>query len=70
MMDGYGMGFGGGFMWLIWILLILVVAWAVAGFRPGNEQRQHTPRQLLDERYARGEIDDEEYKKRRVAMEG
>ena len=70
MMDGFGMGFGGGFMWLIWIPLILLVVWAVAGFRPGSDQSQRTPRQLLDERYARGEIDDEEYQKRRVVLGG
>ena len=60
MMDGFGIGIGHGFMWLIWIPLILLVVWAVAGLRPGSDQSQRTPRQLLDERYARGEIDDEE----------
>lgn len=42
-MDGFGMGFGGGFMWLIWIVLILAVAWALGGLRtwrePGEKAR-------------------------------
>ncbi len=29
--NGFGMGFGGGFMWLFWILLIAVIVWAVKG---------------------------------------
>ncbi len=27
--EGIGMGIGGGFMWLFWILLILGIVWAV-----------------------------------------
>ncbi len=27
--EGFGMGFGGGFMWVFWILLIAVIVWAV-----------------------------------------
>ena len=29
MFDGHGFGFGGGFMWLFWILAIAAIAWAV-----------------------------------------
>lgn len=69
MFQGIGMGYGGGFMWLIWIVLILVVLWAVRGVLPGTEARRRSPRELLDERYARGEIDEEEYHKRRTTLD-
>jgi len=64
--NGYGMGFGGGFMWLFWILLIGVVLWAVwalvgSGGRPIDRRR--TPLEILEERYAKGEIDQQEYER-------
>jgi putative membrane protein len=60
-------GFGGfGFLWmaLFWIGLILVAVWAVRG----ADERRHDPRQALDileERFARGELDTEEFVARR-----
>lgn len=68
MMDGYGMGLGGGFMWLIWIALILVIVWVVSGTRSTGGSRERTPRELLDERYARGDIDEDDYKRRRTML--
>ena len=68
MMDGFGMGIGGGFMWLIWIVLILVVAWAFGGLRNWREPGEKSPRELLDQRFARGEIDEAEYRKRREIL--
>ena len=68
-MDGFGMGIGGGFMWLIWIVLILAVAWALGGLRTWREPGEKRPRELLDQRFARGEIDEEEYRKRRGALD-
>ena len=34
----------------------------------GSPAGRPSPRQILDERYARGEIDDQEYTKRRTAL--
>lgn len=68
-MDGFGMGIGGGFMWLIWLVLILAIVWAIGGLRPGRERSERSSRDLLDERFARGEIDEEEYHKRRAALD-
>jgi putative membrane protein len=65
MMDGFGMGIGGGFMWVIWILLILVIAGALGGLRKWREPGEKSPRELLDQRFARGDIDEAEYQKRR-----
>ena len=77
MVDGHwmGFGFGGGFMWIIWILLILAVIWGVkaavssggGASRPGD--RQENALEILKARFARGEISAEEYKRMRHELE-
>jgi putative membrane protein len=77
-------GAGMGWMWLFWLLLVLGVVLLVVvsvralgggvtgptadkrdvGARPGRSRA----RQLLDERYARGEITTEEYRERLSAL--
>jgi len=71
MMGGYGMpwgyGFGGVFMIVWWVLIIIgiimLVKWLLnsKSFRGGNSKALD----ILNERYARGEIDEQEYKKRK-----
>lgn len=67
--NGYGFGgmmswLGGGFLMLaFWVLLILLLIWAVRESKHGN----HSPSgdrslDILNERYAKGEIDKEEFK--------
>ena len=70
MMNGFDMGIGGGFMWLIWIVLILVVAWLLVGLTGSRKAGEKSPRELLDQRFARGEIDEAEYRKRRDILDG
>lgn len=74
MMDGYGMGsgfgFGGGFMILWWIVIIavvvMVVKWLVSSYdTAGRSSRENTAMEILKERYARGEIDEQEFQKRK-----
>jgi putative membrane protein len=69
-MMGLGMGFGlmGPLMIAFWIgLIVLVVLAARAVFSGGTPPRTDTPfsapnaRQILDQRYAKGEIDREKY---------
>ena len=74
MMDGSGgMFFGGGFMWLFWLLVIVAIV-AVAKAVMSNTQHDHsdkdTPLSILEKRYARGEIDREEYQEKRRELEG
>ena len=76
MMWGNGMGWGG---WLL-MTLTTVAFWAlvvfgiVALFRgaggvgPRSSGRQQDARQILDERFARGEIDAEEYRTRQSIL--
>ena len=67
MMGGYGMGFGfGGFFMLLWWALIIVgivalVKWLGHPHSPGSDKAL----EILRERYARGEINDEEFQKRK-----
>ena len=71
--NGFGMGFGGGFMWLFWILLIVVIVWAVkavTGSRNNPSERRKSALDILRERYARGEIDKEEFEQKRKDLGG
>ena len=66
--DGFSMGFGGGFMWLFWILPIVVIVWAVKAVVGSGKNPADTGKSALDilkERYARGEIDQEEFEQKR-----
>jgi putative membrane protein len=66
-MMGYGM-MGFGLLGLLFNLLVLVgvvvlVVWAVRSFSSGSHERPHeqTPREIVQARYARGEITREQY---------
>lgn len=72
MMDGSMMGWF--WIWPVLVLIGLVLLGYLAyrltqNRRPGTDTAPaagpSSARQILDERYARGEIDDEEYRKRR-----
>ncbi|MDH5484063.1 MAG: SHOCT domain-containing protein [Gammaproteobacteria bacterium] len=66
------MWFGGGFMWLFWILLIIVV---VLAFRflgtniSDTSTADESPQAILKKPYARGDIDEEEFKRRSKELE-
>ena len=60
-------GFGGG-MWIFWILILIALVWfvAFAARQAGNSQkREKSALEILKERYARGEIDRDEFKQMR-----
>lgn len=58
--------FGGGFMWILWLLLLAGVVFLFMGMtRSDNKADKETPLEILKKRYARGEIDEEEYERRR-----
>lgn len=66
--DGGFMGLGGGFMLLFWVLLILLIVWLVRATLPasgGAPGREKSAMDILKERYARGEIDKEEFESMR-----
>lgn len=76
---GWGMGFGLLFMILFWGLVILgivvLVRWLVQQSQPRRERDEpasppeKTPLEIVRERYARGEIDREEYERMKRDLE-
>ena len=71
-----GMGFGGMIgMVFVWVVLIALIVWAVSRLLPGRQAHrsapqsgQQTPEEILDRRFARGEIDLETYQVQRAAL--
>jgi putative membrane protein len=75
---GGGMGWAGWLaMGLFWLLLILVIILLVVRLLPsmrpdgrgdGGDARRESPEDILDRRFAQGEIDQETYQKQREAL--
>ena len=68
---GSGMWFGPIFMIGIPVLVIVLIVWLVQSATRSSTRADRggsDARRILDERYARGEIDDEEYKRRRATI--
>ena len=66
-----GSGFANhmGWMWLWWLLglgLLVLVVWAIARAAGGQAapRQDESPETILKRRYARGEIDRDEYERR------
>jgi len=66
-MMGYGFGFPGLGMGLFWIVLILMLVGGFALFsgRGASGERHKTALEILEGRYARGEIDRQEFEQKR-----
>jgi putative membrane protein len=78
MFNGFhSMGAGGWvLMALFWIAVVALIVWliarltATAADRPGAaDRRSETPREILDRRLARGEIDQETYEQLREQLD-
>lgn len=69
----WGMGFGVIFMVLFWLLIILGIAALIRWLQPqsGRDQRTRdkTSLEIVQERYARGDIDRDEYEQKRRDLE-
>ena len=71
-MQGYGgMGLGGLFGLLIWLLLIIGLAWAVIWILSSSRSRGKglSALEILKRRYASGEISEEQYLKMKHEIE-
>lgn len=72
MFDGHGFGFGGGVMWLFWILLIVVIVWGIKAMSSADRKSggsDKSPLEVLRDRFARGEIEEEEFERKRKLLE-
>lgn len=70
---GWGMGWGGWvFMGLFWLLFLGVLLFLVIRLLPATggfaRPREDTPEEILDKRFARGEIDLQTYQAQRAAL--
>jgi putative membrane protein len=62
-------------MVLFWALVIVAVVWAVRAMSHGNApstsaRRGETPLEILEHRFAQGEIDAQEFEERRATLTG
>jgi putative membrane protein len=69
--SGWGMGLGFIFMLLFWGLIILGIAALIRLLMTSSSRgpRDKTPLEIVQERYARGEIDREEYEQKNRDLE-
>ena len=65
MMWGYGMWWGG----LIWLALIAMLVWTLVATNLPSRPKRPTALDILEERFARGEIDAETYRSTRTELE-
>ncbi|MEE8589614.1 MAG: SHOCT domain-containing protein [Sulfurimonadaceae bacterium] len=64
----YGYGMGGIGMIIVWTVPLLLIV-ALVYFINSNKKETLSAKEILDKRYAKGEIDEQEYKRMRDALE-
>ena len=73
MWNGWGMGWAGGWMMLVWVLVLGLIVWGVIALtrstRRDTRDTQPTPAEVLQMRFARVEITEEEYRQARAALD-
>ncbi len=67
---GHGWGMGMGWWWVIGLIIVIAVVWMVVkgmsqSNRPGNQPVNKSALEILKERYARGEINKQEFEERK-----
>ena len=65
----FGHGFGWLFMVLFWVLVIAGVVALIKWLGASSTQRGTTPLEILQARYARGEINKKEYERMRRELQ-
>lgn len=69
-----GMGFGMGWGWILSLIIIVAIIWGISRYSGQNNifnkpENNKTALDILNERYANGEIDKEEYKTKKRDIE-
>lgn len=68
----HGLFFGGGIMWLIWLVLIIAFVYIIKTMVTSDSTKMgngESPIDILNKRLARGEIDEGEYHRLRNEIE-
>lgn len=65
----------GDWSWTAWMAMSIsmvlfwgLIVWAMFSLLRNGTSQERTPLQILDERFAHGDIDEEEYRRRREAL--
>jgi len=65
-------GIMGGFMWIFWIVLIvgivLLIKWIMQQNRPVESRPEENSLEILKTRYAKGEIDKQEFEQKKYDL--
>ena len=65
-------GFMGGFMWIFWILvivgLVFLIKWIVQQSKQVEHSHSENSLEILKKRYARGEINKEEFEQKKKGL--
>jgi len=67
-----GMFFGGGIlMWIFWLILLVVLVYVLKDIfgSTGGNSSSNEAMEILKQRFARGEIDEEEFEKRKKQLQ-
>ncbi len=67
-MNDFALGHGFGPLG-IWVLIIVLLLWAVNQFKRPADSVNNLPLEILKRRYARGEINQDEYQRKRQDLE-
>ncbi|MGD8783817.1 MAG: SHOCT domain-containing protein [Thioalkalispiraceae bacterium] len=69
--SGFHGFFGGGIMWILWIVLLVVIIFVLKDLVGSRkiDSSNDDPLEILKRRYAKGEIDEEEYERRKRELE-
>ncbi|MCK5359099.1 MAG: SHOCT domain-containing protein [Gammaproteobacteria bacterium] len=69
--DHVGFGFGGVFMWIFWVFLVVAIFVLIKSFAGSGSSASlpESPLEILRKRYARGEITEAEFEQHRKTLE-
>ncbi len=66
--DNWHLGLGHGLGMLLWIGLLITFIWLLVRTFSGARERRMTAHEILAERFARGEIDAQEYQQKKALL--